>query len=64
MSATLQDVEDITDLKLILLDKKAGDSVTMKILRKHMLFADEELDLNVELSSPINFGRMPPSHPR
>lgn len=58
-------IEDITDLKISLLDKKPGDKVTMKVLRKSILFGEKELELEVELSSPMNLqGKMPPAHPR
>ena len=59
-----QEIREISDIKIILLDKRPGDQVTIKVLREHMLFDDKELELDVELSSPMQFSRMPPSHPK
>ena len=59
-----QPVESIGDMKIILFDKKVGDIVTMKVFREHFFFADEELELEVELSSPMQMGMMPPTHPK
>ena len=58
-----QEVREISDVKIILLDKHSGETVSMKVLREHMLFDDEELEIEVELSSPLQFG-MPASHPK
>ena len=59
-----QGIEDITDLKIHLLDKHPGDKVVMKVRREQFLFGDKELELSVELSSPMNMrGRMPATHP-
>lgn len=57
-------VEDITDIRIILLDKRPGDTAIMKVLRQHLLLGDELLELEVELSSPMQFGAMPPAHPK
>lgn len=57
-------VEAVSDLKLILMDKEPGDTVSMKILREHTILPDEELKLDVELSNPMSASGLPPSHPR
>ncbi len=59
-----QEVREISDIKIILLDKRPGDTVSLKVLRENMLFQDKELDLEVELSAPMGMGGMPPSHPK
>lgn len=59
-----QQVSDINDIRIILLDKRPGDTVAMKVLREHTIFNDEELELKVELSSPMQSGTMPPAHPK
>lgn len=59
-----QEIREISDIKIILLDKRPGDKVTLKVLRERMVFDNEELDIEVELSSPLQFGGMPPSHPK
>ena len=59
-----QEVREISDIKIILLDKHSGETVTMKVLRERMLFDDEELEIEVELSSPRQFSSMPTSHPK
>ncbi|MCL7487735.1 MAG: ChaN family lipoprotein [Desulfobulbaceae bacterium] len=64
LSVEGEKIEDIEDLKILLLDRHPGDTVTMKILREHTLRRDEELDLEVELSLPMQSMSMPPSHPR
>jgi uncharacterized iron-regulated protein len=58
-------IEDITDLKATLLDKSPGDTVNLKVLRRSVLFGEREMDIDVELTSPMDMqGGMPPSHPR
>ncbi len=59
------EVRTIEDLKLGLLNKTAGDKVTLKVLRKHTLLPDETLEIEVELSGLSPRGMMmPPGHPR
>jgi aminopeptidase N len=57
-------VEDINDLKIILLDKVPGDTVKIRILRSQVLLPDRELELEVELTDPANATGMPPTHPK
>lgn len=57
-------VHDINDIKIGIMDKRPGDRVTLRVLREHVLLPDEELELEVELSSPMNTGGMPPTHPK
>lgn len=58
-------IADITDLKILLMDKSPGDKVTMKLLRESVLFSDKELEVEVELIAPMSMqGKMPPAHPR
>jgi len=58
-------ITSITDLKISLLDKSPGDKVTMKLLRENVLFPDKELEVEVELTAPMDMqGNMPPVHPR
>ena len=59
-----REVSDINDLKIGLLNKKPGNKVVLKILREKVLFSDEELEIEVELSSPMSMGGMPLSHPK
>ena len=49
LSLDNQEVEDISDIKIILLDKHPGDTVTMKVLRENMLFSDEELERLIDI---------------
>ncbi|HHB77389.1 MAG TPA: PDZ domain-containing protein [Desulfobulbus sp.] len=57
-------VHDIADLKISLLDKHPGETVTLKIFRKRDLLPDETLEIPVELTGmPMNM-MMPPGHPR
>jgi len=60
-----QEVRDISDMKIILLDRRPGDRVALRVLRKRLFGADEELELEVELSAPMQMGgaMMPPPHP-
>ncbi|HHO47830.1 MAG TPA: PDZ domain-containing protein [Desulfobacteraceae bacterium] len=58
-----QGVETIDDLKIILLDRKPGDTVKIRVLRSQVLLPDKELELEVELSSPVNSGGLPATHP-
>jgi aminopeptidase N len=60
-------VHDINDIRIALLDKHPGDKATLKVLRKHGLLPDEELELAVELTAPTGMegaGNMPPQHPK
>jgi len=59
-----RDVHSIEDLKIELVDKQPGDSVTLKVRRENMLLPDKELELKVKLSSMTMTGIMPPGHPR
>ncbi len=54
-------VETIDDIKIALLDKKAGDTAEIRLKRERTLLPDEELTVKVELSSMR--GRKPPGHP-
>jgi PDZ domain-containing secreted protein len=59
-----QKIADINDLKIILMDKRPGDTVMMKVLRENVFFTDKELDFEVELSSLMGMrGGRPPNHP-
>jgi predicted metalloprotease with PDZ domain len=42
-------IEAIEDVKIALFDKKAGETVTVKILRKRFLRSDKELEFQVTL---------------
>ncbi len=57
-------VHDIGDLKIGLLDKKVGDTVTLKIFRKRNLLPDETLVIPVELTGMRMDMMMPPGHPQ
>lgn len=59
-------VHDIMDIRIALLDKKNGDKVPVKVLREYSLLPDEELDLEVELTTPMEGmgGTMPSQHPK
>ena len=54
-------VTTIDDIKIALIDKKAGDIVKVKIKRENTLLPDRELTLDVKLSSMS--GGKPPGHP-
>ncbi len=58
------EVHTIEDLKLGLLNKTAGDKVTLKVLRKHTLLPDKTLEIEVELSGLSPRAMMPAGHPR
>ncbi|GAB4346672.1 MAG: hypothetical protein Kow0089_24100 [Desulfobulbaceae bacterium] len=65
LSVDGQEVQDIGDIRYILLDRRPGDSVVVRVLREHLLLPAEELELEVELSAPMQSrGMMPPTHPR
>lgn len=57
-------VHDIGDLKIGLLDKKVGDTVSLKIFRKRDLLPDETLEIPVELTGMRMAMMMPPGHPQ
>ncbi|MDW7771736.1 MAG: ChaN family lipoprotein [Desulfobulbaceae bacterium] len=63
LAAEGEKVEDITDLKALLLDKNPGDTLMLKVLRKNVLFGEREIEMEVELSSPMQ-NNLPPNHPR
>lgn len=42
-------IRTMADLKIALMDKKPGDEVSVKALRKHWLVSDKELDLKITL---------------
>ncbi len=63
-------VYDVADLKITLLDKAVGETVTLEILRERGLLSDETLEIEVELSSAEAAGigmrkgsTKPPGHP-
>lgn len=65
LSVDGEPVYDVADLKISLLDKKAGDTVTVKIFRERTVFTDETLEIEVELSTMRPGGMlMPPGHPQ
>ena len=65
LSVDDEPVHTITDLKVSLLDKEAGDTVTVEIFRERIIFPDETLELEVELSALPSGGMvMPPGHPK
>jgi len=58
-------VRSVADLKIGLLDRRAGDTVTLTVLREHTLLADETLDIPVRLSAlPAGGIPLPPGHPK
>ncbi len=59
-----EQIHDINDVRLAVFDKEAGDRVTVRVLRERTLFPDQELDIEVELSTPMGAGRMIPPHPK
>jgi len=64
LSVDGEKIADVTDLKISVLDKKPGDKVSMKLLRKSILFGDREIDVDVELVAPMDLqGNKPPEHP-
>lgn len=63
LSVDGQPVEDINDLKVLLMDKVPGDTVKVRILRSQALLPDRELELEVELTDP-NSTALPPNHPK
>jgi aminopeptidase N len=64
LSVDGQAVEDINDLKIILLDRNPGDTVKIRVLRPQVLLPDRELELDVELTDPSDATGMPPTHPK
>lgn len=54
-----QEVRDLSDIKIILLDRRSGDKVSMKVLRNRLFLGDREVELEVELSSPMPGGAHP-----
>jgi hypothetical protein len=64
LAADGEKIEDIADLKIILLNKKPGDTVKLKLLRSSLLFGEKELEKEVELTSPMTLqGNLPSNHP-
>ncbi len=58
-------VHDVADLKIALLDKEVGETVTLQILRERALLPDENLEISLKLSSMPSAGMMmPPGHPK
>ncbi len=58
-------VHDVADLKIALLDKEVGETVTLQILRERDLFPDETLEISLKLTSMQAAGMMmPPGHPK
>lgn len=58
-------IHDVADLKIALLDKEVGETVTLRILRERDLLPDENLDISLKLTSMPSAGlMMPPGHPK
>ena len=50
-------VADFIEFKLAMLDRKAGDTATIRVRRKHLIGSDETLDFEIRLK-----GEQPPGH--
>jgi len=65
LSVDGEPVSTVADLKISLLDKEVGDTITVTILRERRVFADETLELEVELTGmQPRAMMMPPGHPK
>ena len=65
MSVDGTPVHDIADLKIILLDKEAGEHVPIEVIRNNNILSEERLRLQVELTAmPSGTVMMPPGHPK
>jgi S1-C subfamily serine protease len=43
------EIEEVEDIYIELYDKKKGDTITLKVLRRKLLFFDSEIEFFIEL---------------